>query len=207
MKETSMQLSGNTYVPDGDSYFANYFKGADVFEQANLDLALSFVKKWDVAIDGGAHVGSWTRYLSNKFNLVAAFEPKPENFDCLVLNTAECNNVVLSKVGLTDHKNGHCSLAQGNNSGCWHAVEGDDARLTTLPDFGALDFVKLDIEGHEYQALHGMLSQLVKYKPIVIIEEKDLPHKPLTFEARHLLENIGFRELAKVGRDVIFGRQ
>lgn len=200
-----MQLVRNTYVPDGDQYFSNYFKGSDVFEQENLDLALSFVKKFDVAIDGGAHVGSWTRYMADKFNLVAAFEPKDVNFECLVLNTADCNNVVLSKVGLAERRNIHKSLSQGNNSGCWHAVDGDDIRLSTLPDFGALSFVKLDIEGFEYEALQGMSGQLVKYRPVVLIEEKELPHKPLTYDARKLLETLGYKELAKIGRDVIFG--
>ena len=199
-----MQLVNNTYVPDGDSYFANYFKGSDVFEQDNIDLALSFVNKWDVAIDGGAHVGSWTRYMASKFNLVAAFEPKPENFECLVLNTADCNNVILSKFGLSATSHGG-ALESGNNSGCWHVTGGDEIRLMPLPDFGALDFVKLDIEGFEIFALTGMYEQLDKYKPIVLIEEKDLPHKPLNYDARHSLESLGYKELAKIGRDVIFG--
>lgn len=199
-----MQLAGNTWIPNADGYFANYFKGCDVFEQENLDLALSFVKNWDVAIDGGAHVGSWTRYLSKKFDCVVAFEPKPENFECLVLNTVDCNNVILSKFGLsaTEHTG---SLSQGNNSGCWHVTQGDEIKLRRMPDFGALGFVKLDIEGFESLALTGMQGQLEKYRPIVLIEEKSLPHKPLDYAARHLLENIGYRELAKIGRDVIFG--
>jgi hypothetical protein len=123
----------------------------------------------------------------------------------LVMNTIDCNNVVLSKVGLTDRQNSHCSLAQGNNSGCWHAVEGNDVRLSILPDFGALDFVKLDIEGYEYQAIEGMSHQLIKYRPIVIIEEKELPHKPLNYDARRFLTTIGYKELARSGKDVIFG--
>lgn len=199
-----MQLVRNTFVPDGDNYFINYFKGSDVFEQENLDLALTFVNKWDVAIDGGAHVGSWTRYMADKFNCVIAFEPKPENFECLVLNTVDCNNVILSKFGLsaTEHTG---SLLQGNNSGCWHVGQGDDIKLRPMPDFGALDFVKLDIEGFESFALTGMYSQLEKYKPIVLIEEKELPHKPLNYDARRVLESLGYKELAKIGRDVIFG--
>lgn len=199
-----MVLVNNTYVPDGDSYFINYFKGSDVFEQENLDLALSFVTRWGVAIDGGAHVGSWTRYMANKFDCVVAFEPKHSNFECLVLNTEQCNNVILSKFGLsaTEHTG---SLSQGNNSGCWHVTTGNEIKLRKLPDFGALDFVKLDIEGFEVFALTGMYEQLEKYKPIVLIEEKELPHKPLNYDARKVLESLGYKELAKIGKDVIFG--
>ena len=199
-----MQLVKNTYVPDGDKYFANYFKGADVFELDNLQLALSFVKKFGVSIDGGAHVGSWTRYMAKKFDCVVAFEPKPENFECLVLNTADCNNVILSKFGLSSSEHTG-TLTEGNNSGCWHVTLGHDIKLRRMPDFGALDFVKLDIEGFEHYALVGMREQLIKYKPIVLIEEKALPHKPLNYDARVMLENLGYKELAKIGRDVIFG--
>jgi hypothetical protein len=201
-----MKLAGNTYVPDGDSYFSNYFKGSDVFEQANVDLALTFVEGFGVAVDGGAHVGSWTRYLAGKFDLVAAFEPNPQNFDCLVMNTMDCNNVILSKFGLsaTEHTG---SLSQGNNSGCWHVDIGDDIKLRPMPDFGGLDFVKLDIEGFEDLALIGMYAQLEKYSPVVIIEEKDLPHKKQDYAARKVLESLGYQEKAKVGRDVIFKKE
>jgi FkbM family methyltransferase len=198
-----MKLAGNTFIPDGDSYFANYFKGSDVFEQENLDLALSFVKNFDVAIDGGAHVGSWTRYLSSRFNLVAAYEPNPVNFECLVLNTMDCKNVVLSKFGLSDQDESG-ALADGNNSGCWHVVEGKDIRLRKLDDYGGLDFLKLDVEGYEDKALNGAFNLLIKYRPVVIIEEKDLPHKPCDYKARKMLESIRYQEAARSGRDVIF---
>jgi len=199
-----MILAGNTYVPDHDSYFTSYFKGSDVFEQKNLDLALSYVRHFNVAVDGGAHVGSWTRYMADRFEIVAAFEPNPDNFDCLVLNTTRCNNVILSKLGLSDRKQSG-SLSQGNNTGCWHVTEGDDIKLMPLPDYGALDFVKLDIEGFEFNALNGMLALLKKYRPIVLIEEKDLPHKKLDYDARNLLLSIGYEQLDAIGRDVIFG--
>ena len=58
-----MKLAGNTYLPDNDEFFVNYFKLGDVFERKSLDIAIEHVKKWDVAVDGGAHVGSWSRFL------------------------------------------------------------------------------------------------------------------------------------------------
>jgi FkbM family methyltransferase len=198
-----MMLSGNTCVPD-DPYFIDVFNRCDVFEQENLDLALSFVKKTRVAIDGGAHVGSWTRYLAKRFHFVAAFEPNPENFECLCANTLGLSNVGISRAGLSATF-GSFGLASGNNSGCWHLVEGDGVTTVPLPDYGALDFLKLDIEGHEAEVLKASEAILTRYRPIVLIEEKALPHKPLEFEARRVLEGFGFKELARIRRDVIFG--
>ena len=198
-----MKKAGNTWIPDNDDYFASYFAASDVFEQKNLDIALSFVKKFDLAVDCGAHVGSWSRYMGRRFHTVVAYEPNPENYECLLKN---CPQVFIKKynVGLSD-KPEKGSLAGGNNTGCWHVVEGDDVELIRLPDFGALDFIKIDVEGYEKKVLMGAEMQLIKYRPVVLIEEKALPHKPLNYDARHYLESLGFVELARSGRDVIFG--
>lgn len=196
-------LVGNTCVPD-DPYFIEEFSKCDVFEQENLDLALSFVKNFRVAVDGGAHVGSWTRYLAKKFHFVSAFEPNAENYECLAINTLGLSNVSITRLGLSASF-GTFGLASGNNSGCWHLVEGYGINTIPLPDYGALDFLKLDVEGHEADVLKASESILKRYKPVVLIEEKALPHKPLTYDARQVLEGLGFRELARIRRDVIFG--
>jgi Methyltransferase FkbM domain len=76
--------------------------------------------------------------------------------------------------------------------------------MIALPDFGALDFLKLDLEGYETDALEGCVDQLKRYRPVVLIEEKNLPHKALDYSARRLLESLDFREVARSGRDVVF---
>lgn len=197
-----MKKIGNTWLPDGDSFFPAYFERGDVFEQSNLDAALFHVKRWDVAIDGGAHVGSWSRYMAGKFQTVVAFEPHPENYQCLLANCMP-HGVVCVPAALGARR-GSVSLESGNNSGCWHVVEGGKLPMIQLPDFGALDFLKLDLEGYESDALMGCLSQLNRYRPVVLIEEKSLPHKPLTYAARKILEGMGYRQVATAGRDVVF---
>ena len=76
--------------------------------------------------------------------------------------------------------------------------------MIALPDFGALDFLKLDLEGYEADALEGCIEQLKRYRPVVLIEEKNLPHKELDYAARKLLVGIGYAEVARSGRDVVF---
>ena len=51
-----------------------------------------------------------------------------------------------------------------------------DIELVTLDSFAeskklsTIDIIKLDVEGHELQALEGALNTIEKYKPIIIIE-------------------------------------
>jgi hypothetical protein len=197
-----MKKVGNTWLPDGDSFFPAYFEKSDVFEQINLDAALFHVKRWGVAVDGGAHVGSWSRYMASRFQTVVAFEPHPENFACLTANCVP--HGVICVPAAIGAERGCIGLESGNNSGCWHAVPGGKLPMIRLPDFGALDFLKLDLEGFEYEALVGCYSQLERYRPVVLIEEKDLPHKRLDYRARKLLEGMGYRQVAASGRDVVF---
>jgi hypothetical protein len=49
-----------------------------------------------------------------------------------------------------------------------------------------------------------MIDQIRRYRPVIVIEEKNLAHKPLTYEARHLLESIGYKEVGQAHKDVIF---
>lgn len=198
-----MKKVGNTWIQDGDKFFERVFSGSDTFESQNLELALSFVKKWDIAYDVGAHYGSWTRAMAAEFDLVVAFEPNPDNYNCLLLNNPYFN-VIPVPCGLSN-QNEEVSLESGNNSGCWHVVEGRGIKLITPPDYGALDFIKIDVEGHEGIVIDGCLELLKKYRPIVLIEEKDLPHKKCDYAARKLLESNGYKQLAAIGRDVIFG--
>lgn len=191
---------GSYWIPD-DPYFKEVFSHTDFFEIENLEAALKYVKKFEIAVDGGAHVGSWSRYLAHKFDHVIAFEPQPENYACLCKNVPP--NVLAFQAALGD-KNGSASLKEGSNSGCWHLGTGQDVAVTRLGDFGGLDLLKLDVEGYEYFALKGAEQEILKYKPVVIIEEKKLPHSYGSPKASQYLESLGYTLKEKVRKDQIW---
>jgi len=203
---------GNTWIPDDDAYFAGVFAGCDVFERKNLDTGLKYVTSWDCAVDGGAHVGSWSRYLADKFRMVYAFEPHTVNYMCLLANITDAgkDNVDCQRMAL-GNKYGTIKLSPGNNSGCWH-VDGDGsaaAGMIPLDQFRPLrqfrvGYFKLDVEGYEWFALNGATELLCRDHPIVQIEEKALPHSYKCPKARELLEALGYEQVDASGRDVIF---
>lgn len=206
-----MRLAGNTWIPDDDCYFGPIFRQSDVFEPHNLSTGLDRVTEWDCAIDGGAHVGSWTREMAKRFGLVIAFEPQIENFKCLLANTTECRNVDQQRAALSN-KFGSATLESGSNSGCWHIAEGSGVQTIPLDTFSGLagrkvGYLKLDVEGYEWFALDGARSLLARDKPVVQIEEKPLSHKYASPTARSLLEGMGYQEVARAGRDVIFVKE
>ena len=203
-----MYLAGQTWIPDGDEYFRPYFEGCDVFEGNNLETGLSFVKEWECAVDGGAHVGSWSRALATKFKHVYSFEPQTENFLCLLRNTSGFTNVQPRRMALGS-RYGFASLEPGNNSGCWHISEGSGVNMMPLDEFRPLrtlkvGYLKLDVEGYERFALEGARNLLRRCKPVVQIEEKVLSHSYEGGTARDLLETMDYVEVARSGRDVVF---
>ena len=80
------------YFPEED----NHFDGND-YQVPHRSNSLKHVKKFDVAIDVGAHVGTWAVDLVKKFKQTICFEPIKEHRDCLVENLKELNGIVTGK--------------------------------------------------------------------------------------------------------------
>ena len=70
-----------------------------------------------------------------------------------------------------------------------------------------MDLIQLDIEGLEVNALVGGMETIETYRPIVVIEEKQLPQydEKKMKEARVFLESLDYQEIGRVHKDVIFG--
>ena len=67
-----------------------------------------------------------------------------------------------------------------------------------LPRFGLL---KLDCERYELEILKGGRETILKYKPIIIVEQ----HPDTEFCAGTFLKNHGAVQLARVKKDYVFG--
>lgn len=205
-----MQLIGNTWIPDGDMHFAGVFQNNDIFCPQDLLTGLEFVKEWDCAIDGGAHVGSWTRYMARGFGHVFSFEPQPENYQCLIRNTAGLENVKATRVALGEFYRPSVCMEPGTNTGGWHVGEGSGVAMMALDEFRPLrsrkvGYLKLDVEGCEWFAIKGAQKLIRRCWPVVQVEEKG--HEKRYYnspQARELLESMGYKEAARSGRDVIF---
>lgn len=169
--------------------------------------AIGLCRRKRLAIDGGAHVGLWTLPMAQEFKEVIAFEPQPENADCLAIN-AELENVTIHRTALAEtegHGNleGHPSKTVG-----WSLAkfrEGQIAyvvRKMTIDslEFKCLDFLKLDVEGYEYEALVGGRETIIRHRPVIVIEEKLDPN----CRASKLLGDWGMRFINQVRYDRLF---
>lgn len=212
-----MKMHAGLAWPDADTFMVREVKADGSYQKSHLDAALKYVTDFSCAIDGGAHVGTWSALMAARFTRVIAVEPAADAFECLVQNVlayknVECKPVALSHVKLTgarlalDPK----QAARGNTGGRYLAPEGDGT-IVCEPidswDLKRLGFLKLDVEGFEPQALNGAKETLCRCRPIVLFEAKQFhvryglePHAPEMF-----LTSIGYKFLAAAGHDQIWG--
>lgn len=165
-------------------------------------------KRCHTAIDGGAHIGLWSLHLCLAFDHVVAFEPMPHNFSALEMNLDhyKCTNVKTYNAGLSDHE-GLIKLVKAGGKSFQYKVpigsEGDIPmpchKLDTL-DLSNVDLLKLDVEGHELEALRGALETIKRCKPVIVIEEKLDPKK----RATAMLLSLGMEFAAQKKHDYVY---
>lgn len=171
-------------------------------------LASGLIPHWHIAIDGGAHVGSWSELLKERFETVHAFEPGPA-FEFLVENAREWRNVVTHNAALADEV---CAVES------WHRKPG--AKMTArkirkspsgdLPgipidalDLDRCSLIKLDVEGFEYPALIGARETIKRCRPFVLVElaANGWHIKKTDADVVNLLRDFGYVEVWNYGVD------
>lgn len=146
-------------------------------ERKGLDelLGSGLIQEWKVAIDGGAHVGTWTDTLRKRFKLVHAFESGPA-WEYLERNGAGWENVTLHHAALAEKK-GLMEAWHRKRKGKMTSYRVRPSTTGTIPaiaidslNLPELSLLKLDIEGYEEWALRGALKTIKRCRPFILVE-------------------------------------
>jgi FkbM family methyltransferase len=136
-----------------------------------------------MAIDVGAHIGSYTLRMARRFRNVIAFEPNPFNRHILRLNLQlnKVRNVQVEEVALSDSRGvsplflQQTTGATGSLNPLHYGFKYDAmvrVQVKKLDDFGftELDVLKIDAEGHEFRILKGAYQTIDRARPILAVE-------------------------------------
>lgn len=175
---------------DNNDYVCNFLLNGKMWEE-NLynDVFKKYIKDNITIIDCGTFVGSHTILFSNinKNNNVIGFEMMPEHYKLLIdnINLNKLNNVLVFN-GALDDKLGNIEIPSvdyskkdTNYGGTTINSNKSTIKVPTFtldymmpfisPD-KPVQFIKIDVEGHEVKCLNGAKSLIEKYKPIILIE-------------------------------------
>jgi FkbM family methyltransferase len=169
-------------------------------------------KKGDVVVDAGARIGTFAAKIAaavGNEGKIVAIEPEPRNYECLLKNIEAnrlSNVVAVPKMlwsrarqldlYLSGNSASHSAYCDGfySSTGESISVEADtlDGILHEL-GIGSVDFIKMDIEGSEVEALKGMKSVLETTAQIAVAAyhpvEGRLTHTVIIPQ----LEQLGFK--------------
>jgi len=197
---------------------------AGEFEKEELAFVGRFVQPGMTVLDVGAHHGLYTLLASKRVGLsgrVFSFEPSPRERRTLRLHLALnlCRNVSVQGAALGSMETeATLHVVQGSQTGCNSlrpptvlsetvAVRVEVARLDDWLEehkIDRVDFIKLDVEGGELEALKGAEKLLERRpRPVILVEVQDLRTKPWGYRAEKIIEHLqgkGFRWI-QLGKD------
>lgn len=175
----------------------------ETYEPARKHLPFNW-KACRTIVDVGGNIGTFTLFAAHKAPeaKILTVEPEPGNIGMLKQNIADNKisdrvTVIEAGVGTEEttatfyvaHKNsgGHSLYHYTENS---HPVEVKIIPLKAIFERNNLkgcDYLKLDCEGGEYDALYGMPDEILKNIPFMAIEyhhfSKDPRHTPVMLKA------------------------
>lgn len=204
-----MVKAGSMFIPEGDEFFRRQLDSSgNKFDYKSLQAALKVTPLRGVAVDVGAHIGTWSIHLGRLFREVYALEPQTENWECLKKNI-DLPNVYMIKVA-AGNKGGFVTLKKhGTNSGCFYAVAGDEVPVITIDSLGLteLDMLKIDVEGFEGQVIGGAINTIDTFKPTVIYENNGLGgklYRSKYINPEPIMKHLGYKLVNRINKDEIW---
>lgn len=171
---------GRFWIPEGSDYVLPFNLAEQ--ERKIYGTGERAVRAGDIVLDCGANVGVYTREaLAAGAHLVVAIELAPENIECLRRNfpsEVQAGRVIIYPKGVWDKDDVLTLNVDPGNSAAdsvvmrpEKAVAGPQVPLTTIDKLveelklARVDYIKMDIEGAERNALAGARQTLEKYHP------------------------------------------
>ena len=187
------------------------------FETAELRFVDGFLRPGMTVLDVGGHHGLYTLLASTRVGnagRVIAFEPSSRERAILAKHVRinRRKNVTIEKMAVgSERGRGELFVVEGAEDGC-HSLRPPntesrshkgEVEVTSIDEYlvakniSRVDFLKLDIEGGELDALkgaRGLLSNGVR--PVVLAEVYDIRTEPWGYKSKEIvrfMEELGYR--------------
>lgn len=217
-----MKEFGGVFYPENERHMVQWVKDNGVLMRGRLtyqarkqEAAYAMCKKLGrtrVAVDVGAHAGTWAMHMVHEFQHVHAFEPVAEHRECFLKNLEGATNYTLHDCALGTKAGQVVMQLDASNTGSTSvdpkASDGEKIPLFPLDSFDLqdVDFLKIDTEGFELAVLGGAAETINRCRPVVIVEQKRDHATKYGFPMRGAIEflrNRGYTLSADLGGDFL----
>lgn len=183
-KNTKISLNKNSII---SKYILNDF------EYDEVQLIHQVVKKNDIVLDIGAHIGFYTLQLANivgNQGTVYAYEASPKNYSLLKKNIGlnNFNNIVTKNIAISNNYNNYLNIYENSlqfdafnsinyaieKNASMHTINSttiDNEIAINNIDQNKISFIKIDVEGWEYFVLSGATNLIEAQLPILFMVE------------------------------------
>lgn len=156
-----------------------------VYEPSFLKVIKQNLRSGDTYIDIGANIGQHSLFASRVVGdtgRVVAFEPVSKIYEqfkqSVILNNFE--NIKIHNLACGEEEKEMFIYMTESNMGGSSLVFGSESREkekinvvtadSILVDEPQIDFIKIDVEGYEYEAMLGLIETLKKHHPKIMLE-------------------------------------
>lgn len=179
----------NFIVHKNDTCVADCLRSGHLFEKFLVSYLRHFINPNKNVLDLGANIGTHSVLYSNYIHAnstVYSFEPQKVVFDILCQNIAlnNCKNVVPFNFGCSNvndvfYMNACYENKDNHGAFCIDSTLNEasglkiECKVLDELNITNVGYVKIDVEGHEYEALLGMKNTLLRDRPVIMIEIHD----------------------------------
>ena len=207
-KEIYLELHVDDWIQENIYFLGKY-------EEAELLFIQSSLQKGDVFIDIGTNIGLHSLFSSKlvgEKGIVVSFEPFSKNFTAFKKNILlnKSLNIIPENIAISNteksieifYNSEESNLGMASSYLTEHS-DSETIKAVSLDSYlrdnplQKINFIKIDIEGGEYNALLGMKNTLTTFYPTLLIEmlENNEVNQPNNNEnITNYLEKIGYKK-------------
>lgn len=146
---------------------------------AEVDVMKHYLNQNSMYVDIGTNIGYHLVGVHKEVGCdVIGFEPNPKHFALATYNSKQYAKIKLVNAAASDHKFSFKmkDFDPGNNGnyGDIHKDDNGQIEVQAIPlddlTLEACTLIKIDVEGHELEALNGCKKTISKYRPVVMYE-------------------------------------